>query len=60
MTESSRPLPAPSSSPLGRGDGSTCPDCGSETWFAHRDGDAVLPECNFLVCLECEWQGEPE
>lgn len=37
-----------------------CPDCGSETWLAHRDGDSTLPECNFLVCLECEWQGEPE
>jgi hypothetical protein len=37
-----------------------CPECGSETWLAHRHGDAVLPECNYLMCTECEWQGEPE
>ena len=59
--KSSRPLPTPFPSSLGRGDGSTtCPDCGSETWLAHRDGDSTLPECNYLVCTECEWQGEPE
>lgn len=39
-----------------------CPKCGGETRVAHYEPDQTSAGCETYVemCLDCDWQGEPE
>jgi hypothetical protein len=55
-------LPMATASALGLKPGDDCPKCGGElvTTIHRFDSSGGAPDCAWLVCLDCNYETEPE